>query len=72
MIATESTTLCLLPARVAVPRPPHGPGDGDGDPELPVGDPPDTDETDDPNDEDEGEEDDVPLRGRRLLMHGRD
>lgn len=53
----------------ALPRPPRGPGDDDGDEELPVGDPPDDDETDDPNDEDEGEEDDEPLHGapsRRL------
>jgi len=45
----------------AVPRPPRGPGDGDED-ELPMGDPPDDDETDDPSDEDEGEEDDEPLQ----------
>jgi hypothetical protein len=46
----------------AMPRPPRGPGDGDDD-ELPMGDPPDEDETDDPDDEDEGEEDDEPLHG---------
>ena len=47
-----------------MPRPPRGPGDGDDD-ELPMGDPPDDDETDDPDDEDEGEEDDEPLQGLR-------
>jgi len=46
---------------LAMPRPPRGPGDGDED-ELPMGDPPDDDETDDPDDEDEGEEDDEPLQ----------
>lgn len=46
---------------IAMPRPPHGPGDGEEDQELPIGDPPDDDETDDPDDEDEGEEDDDPL-----------
>lgn len=47
----------------AIPRPPHGPGDGEEDNEMPIGDPPDDDETDDPDDEDEGEEDDEPLNG---------
>ena len=51
------------PLRFALPRPPRGPGDGDEN-ELPVGDPPDTDESDDPSDEDEGEEDDAPLHTR--------
>lgn len=46
----------------AIPRPPRGPGDGDEDSELPMGDPPDDDDTDDPDDEDEGEEDDEPLQ----------
>jgi hypothetical protein len=49
--------------RVALPRPPRGPGDGEED-ELPMGDPPDDDESDDPSDEDEGEEDDAPLNTR--------
>jgi hypothetical protein len=49
--------------RIAMPRPPRGPGDGDDD-ELPMGDPPDDDETDDQDDEDEGEEDDEPLHTR--------
>ena len=53
-----------IPKRLhAMPRPPRGPGDGDDD-ELPMGDPPDDDETDDPDDEDEGEEDDEPLHTR--------
>ncbi len=47
----------------ALPRPPRGPGDGEEDNELPMGDPPDDDETDDPSDEDEGEQDDEPIRG---------
>lgn len=46
-----------------MPRPPRGPGDGEEDNELPMGDPPDDEETDDPSDEDEGEEDDKPLHG---------
>ena len=46
----------------ALPRPPRGPGDAEEDEELPVGDPPDTDPTDDPNDEDEGEGDEIPLQ----------
>ena len=55
----------------AMPRPPQGPGDDEGN-ELPMGDPPDDDETDDPDDEDEGEEDDDPLhtceRAQRQLQ----
>lgn len=47
----------------AMPRPPRGPGDGEEETELPMGDPPDDDETDDPDDEDEGEEDDEPMHG---------
>ena len=52
----------------ATPRPPRGPGDGEEDDELPMGDPPDEDDTDDPDDEDEGEEDDEPLHGS-VSMH---
>jgi hypothetical protein len=52
---------------IAMPRPPHGPGDGDDDQELPIGDPPDDDETDDPDDEDEGEEDEDPLYSAAAL-----
>jgi hypothetical protein len=48
----------------AYPRPPRSPGDSEDD-DLPMGDPPDEDETDDPDDEDEGEEDDEPLHGAR-------
>ena len=54
---------CTDAPRLAVPRPPRGPGDVDED-ELPMGDPPDDDESDDPSDEDEGEEDDEPLNTR--------
>jgi hypothetical protein len=59
----ELSQLSLL-VHVAMPRPPRGPGDGEDDDELPMGDPPDDDETDDPDDEDEGEEDDEPLQTR--------
>lgn len=55
---------------IAMPRPPHGPGDGEEDQELPIGDPPDDDETDDPDDEDEGEEDDDPLYSSASLRRG--
>ena len=53
-----------------MPRPPRGPGDGEEDSELPMGDPPDDDETDDPSDEDEGEEDDEPLHGASIRACG--
>ncbi len=63
MTATDLLSI-MHRARVhAMPRPPRGPGDDEGDEELPIGDPPDEDETDDPDDEDEGEEDDEPLHG---------
>jgi hypothetical protein len=54
----------MMAARLSetMPRPPRGPGDGE-DEEVPMGDPPDDDETDDPDDVDEGEEDDAPLHG---------
>jgi hypothetical protein len=54
----------------ASPRPPRGPGDGEEDDELPMGDPPDEDDTDDPDDEDEGEEDDEPLHGAPPMHAG--
>lgn len=52
----------------ASPRPPRGPGDGEEDSELPMGDPPDEDPTDDPDDEDEGEGDDEPLHGAAVRV----
>lgn len=55
----------------AMPRPPRGPGDDEEENELPMGDPPDDDETDDPDDEDEGEEDDEPMHGTSSLRPGR-
>ena len=68
MTATEMfSTMVLGTCRHAMPRPPRGPGDGEEDNELPMGDPPDDDETDDPSDEDEGEEDDEPLRGASIV-----
>lgn len=63
MTATDLLSIMQRARNLAMPRPPRGPGDGEGDNELPMGDPPDDDETDDPNDEDEGEEDDEPLHG---------
>ena len=63
MTATDSLQIMQRTRVHAMPRPPRGPGDDDGDEELPIGDPPDVDETDDPDDEDEGEEDDEPLHG---------
>ena len=52
----------------AMPRPPRGPGDGEEENELPMGDPPDDDETGDPDDEDEGEEDDEPMNGKLSVL----
>jgi hypothetical protein len=70
MTATEVPSIMREARMHATPRPPRGPGDDDGDEELPIGDPPDDDETDDPNDEDEGEEDDEPLHGGRAVRAG--
>ena len=63
MIAIDLKSLGQEEEVQAMPRPPRGPGDGEEENELPMGDPPDDDETDDPDDEDEGEEDDEPMHG---------
>jgi hypothetical protein len=70
LIATEVLlTMIGGTPNQAMPRPPRGPGD-DEDNELPMGDPPDDDETDDPSDEDEGVEDDEPLHGAPTVRAG--
>lgn len=62
MASVEFSIEATTPRR-AMPRPPRGPGDADED-ELPMGDPPDDDESDDPSDEDEGEREEPPLHTR--------